>query len=107
MRVHTYQVNYNHIAQDECSSKVRVSSKRGDVVEDVFRTTPEYLPRQICKDFERDHGVQLTYNQARHLKEKAKESIYGAPREPYAFLPWLCHRLGEINPRTCNAPNPI
>ena len=63
--VHTYQVNHNHIAQDECSSKVRVSSKRGAiVVEDVFRTTPDYLPRQICKDFERDLGVQLTYNQA-------------------------------------------
>ncbi|WJZ82781.1 hypothetical protein VitviT2T_002509 [Vitis vinifera] len=61
LRVYTYQVNHNHIAQDECSSKVRVSSKRGVVVvEDVFRTTPEYLPRQICKDFERDHGVQLT-----------------------------------------------
>ncbi|WJZ99969.1 hypothetical protein VitviT2T_018371 [Vitis vinifera] len=101
LRVYTYQVNHNHIAQDECSSKVRVSSKRGVVVvEDVFRTTPEYLPRQICKDFERDHGVQLTYNQAWHLKEKAKEHVYGSPRASYAFLPWLCHRLREINPGT-------
>ncbi|RVW57791.1 hypothetical protein CK203_115156 [Vitis vinifera] len=74
LRVHTYQVNHNHIAQDECSSKV--------------------------KDFERDHGVQLTYNQAWHLKEKAKERIYGAPRESYTFVPWLCHRLREINPGT-------
>ncbi|WJZ85832.1 hypothetical protein VitviT2T_005349 [Vitis vinifera] len=98
LRVYTYQVNHNHIAQDECSSKVRVSSKRGVVVvEDVFRTTPEYLPRQICKDFERDHGVQLTYNQAWHLKEKAKEHVYGSPRASYAYLPWLCHRLREIN----------
>ncbi|RVW37815.1 hypothetical protein CK203_087862 [Vitis vinifera] len=101
LRVYTYQVNHNHIAQDECSSKVRVSSKRGAVVvEDVFRTTPEYLPRQICKDFERDHGVQLTYNQAWHLKEKAKERVYGSPRASYAYLPWLCHRLREINPGT-------
>ncbi|WJZ87677.1 hypothetical protein VitviT2T_007043 [Vitis vinifera] len=101
LRVYTYQVNHNHIAQDECSSKVRVFSKRGVVVvEDVFRTTPEYLPRQICKDFERDHGVQLTYNQAWHLKEKAKERVYGSPRASYAYLPWLCHRLREINPGT-------
>ena len=65
LRVHTYQVNYNHIAQNECSSKVKVSSKRRIVfVEDVFRTTPDYLPRQICKDFECDHRVELTYNQA-------------------------------------------
>ncbi|KAL6347439.1 hypothetical protein AAG906_025154 [Vitis piasezkii] len=101
LRVHIYQVNHNHIAQDECSSKVKVSSKRGAVVvEDVFRTTPDYLPRQICKDFERDHGVQLTYNQVWNLKEKAKERIYGAPRESYTFVPWLCHRLKEINPDT-------
>ncbi|RVW95664.1 hypothetical protein CK203_031605 [Vitis vinifera] len=70
------------------------------VVEDVFRTTPKYLPRQICKDFERDHGVQLTYNQAWYLKEKAKERVYGSPRASYAYLPWLCHRLREINPGT-------
>nr|CAN61574.1 hypothetical protein VITISV_023349 [Vitis vinifera] len=101
LRVHIYQVNHNHIAQNECSSKVKVSSKRGAVVvEDVFRTTPDYLPRQICKNFERDHGVQLTYNQVWHLKEKAKERIYGAPRESYTFVPWLCHRLKEINPDT-------
>ena len=97
LRIHTYQVNHNHIAQDECSSKVKVSSKIGMVVvEDVFRTTPDYLSHQICKDFERDHGVQLTYNQAWHLKER----IYGAPRESYTFVPCLCHRLREINPAT-------
>ncbi|RVW14300.1 hypothetical protein CK203_095403 [Vitis vinifera] len=72
----------------------------GVVVVDVFRTTPEYLPRQICKDFERDHGVHLTYNQAWHLKEKAKERLYGSSRASYMFLPWLCHRLREINPGT-------
>ena len=59
--VHTYQVNHNHIAQDECLFKVRVSSKRAIVVvKDVFRTTLDYLSRQICKDFECDHGVKLT-----------------------------------------------
>ena len=94
-------MNHNHIAWDECSSKVKVYSKRSTVVvEDVFRTIVEYLPHQICKDFERDHGVQLTYNQAWHLKEKAKEHIYGALRESYMFVPWLCHRLREINPDT-------
>ena len=94
-------MNHNHIAQDECSSKVKVSSKIGMVVvEDVFRTTPDYLSRQICKDFEHDHGVQLTYNQAWHLKEKAKERIYGAPCESYTFVHRFCHRLREINPDT-------
>ena len=74
LRVHIYQVKHNHIAHDECSYEVGISSKRVIVVvEDVFRTTPVYLSRQICKDFEHDHGVELTYNQAWHLKEKAKK----------------------------------
>ncbi|WJZ96735.1 hypothetical protein VitviT2T_015388 [Vitis vinifera] len=91
---------------EDCPWKITAHAVEGNeilgavVVEDVFRTTLEYLPRQICKDFERDHGVQLTYNQAWHLKEKAKECVYGSPRESYAYLPWLCHRLREINPGT-------
>ena len=45
LRVHTYQVNHNDIAQDEFSSKVRVSSKIAVVVvENVFRITPDYIP---------------------------------------------------------------
>ena len=60
---------------------MKVNSKRGTViVDDVFRTTPDYLLCQICKDFSHDHGVEITYNQTWHIKEKAKERIYGAPR---------------------------
>ena len=45
LRVHTFCDNHNHIVQDQCSYKVRVSSKKGVViVGDVFRTTPDYLP---------------------------------------------------------------
>ena len=42
----------------------------------------------------------MTYNQAQYLKEKAKERIYGTPSESYTFLPWLCHRLREIDLKT-------
>ena len=41
----------------------------------------------------------LTYNQAWHFKEKAKERIYGVSRDSYTFLPSLYQRLMEIN--TC------
>ena len=76
LQVHTYQVNHNHIAQDKCSSKVRVSSKRDVVVvEDVFRTTSEYLSYQICEDFERDHGVQLTITKHDTLKRRQKSAF--------------------------------
>ena len=50
LRVHTYQVNHNHMAQDECSSKVRVSSKRGDVfVEDVFKQLQNISPVKYAR----------------------------------------------------------
>ncbi|RVW67746.1 hypothetical protein CK203_065492 [Vitis vinifera] len=52
LRVYTYQVNHNHIAQMSV-----------------------------------------------HLRE-GKERVYGSPRASYAYLPWLCHRLREINPGT-------
>ena len=98
LRVHTLCDNHNHITQDQCSYKVKVSSKRGAViVGNVFRITLDYLPCEICKDFCHGHGVELTYNQAWHIKEKAKGRIYGAPHDSYMFLPWLCHRLREIN----------
>ncbi|KAL6328718.1 hypothetical protein AAG906_003404 [Vitis piasezkii] len=45
--------------QDECSSKVKVSSKRGTVVvEDVFRTTPDYLPIKFYTSHE-GHFMQF------------------------------------------------
>ena len=44
LQVHTFRDNHNHIMQDQCSSKVKVSSKRGVIIiGDVFRTTPYYL----------------------------------------------------------------
>ena len=73
MQVHTYQINHNYIVQNECSSKVSVSSKIDVVViEDIFIITLNYLPHQICKDFAHDHGVELTYNQEWHLKREGK-----------------------------------
>ena len=67
---------------------MKVNSKRGAViVENVFRITPGLSSRQICKDFSHDHGGELTYSQAWHIKEKAKERLYGAPLDSYMFLP--------------------
>ena len=43
--------------------------------------------------------MELNWHITKHgtLKRRKKKHIYGAPRESYAFLPWLCHRLREIN----------
>ncbi|KAL6320221.1 hypothetical protein AAG906_004730 [Vitis piasezkii] len=57
---------------------------------ELIRATPQYLPRQICKDFRSWHGVSLNY----------KQRIYGLPENAYMLLPWLCQRLVNINLET-------
>ena len=55
------------------------------------------MPRQICKDFVREHGMHLTYVQAWHIKEKAKERIYDQPKNFYKLLPWMRERIKKCN----------
>ena len=89
---------HNHWLEDVALSQPLVRSNHASlVIDDVIRSTPEYQPRQICKDFVRQHGIQLTYLQARQLKEKAKERIYGQPKNYYKLLPWMCERMLAIN----------
>ncbi|RVW22071.1 hypothetical protein CK203_117769 [Vitis vinifera] len=78
VRVHTFENKHNHSAQEESSSVPALRpNKAALVIDDMIRANPDYLPRQICEDFERQHGVKLTYNQAWKCKEKAKERIFG------------------------------
>ncbi|RVW78636.1 hypothetical protein CK203_046747 [Vitis vinifera] len=49
-------------------------------------------------DFVRQHGIQLTYLQAWQMKEKAKECIYGQPKNYYKLLSWMCERMIATNP---------
>ncbi|KAL6314417.1 hypothetical protein AAG906_025642 [Vitis piasezkii] len=88
----------SHWLEDVALSQPLVRSNHASlVIDDVIRSTPEYQPRQICKDFVRQHGIQLTYLQARQLKEKAKERIYGQPKNYYKLLPWMCERMLATN----------
>ncbi|RVX23746.1 hypothetical protein CK203_000024 [Vitis vinifera] len=90
-----------HDLNVECSSQPSMRGRRGArIIEQVIRATPEYLPRQICKDFRSRYGVSLSYKQAWTYKEMAKERIYGFPENSYMLLPWLCQRLVDINPGT-------
>ena len=43
--------------------------------------------------------MRLSYSQAWNLKEKAKERIYGIPKNCYKLLPWMCERIVHTNPR--------
>ena len=44
--------------------------------------------------------MRLTYCRAWKIKEKAKERIYGQPKNYYKLLPWMCERIVQSNPRS-------
>ena len=88
VQVHTFINHHNHSIDDVVTNEPLVRSTRADVViDDVIRSTPKYQPRQICEDFIREHMMRLSYCPAWKIKEKAKERIYGFPRNYYKLLP--------------------
>ncbi|KAL6323882.1 hypothetical protein AAG906_005879 [Vitis piasezkii] len=101
VQVHTFRNVHNHSLEDVSSSQPLIRSNRASlVIDDVIRSTPNYQPSQICKDFVRQHGMQLTYLQAWQMKEKAKECIYGQLKYYYKLLPWMCDKMVTTNPGT-------
>ncbi|XP_059597199.1 uncharacterized protein LOC132254763 [Vitis vinifera] len=99
VQVHTFRNVHNHCLEDVALSQPLVRSTHASLlIDDVIRSTPEYQPRQICKDFVRQHDIQLTYLQTWQIKEKAKERIYGQPKNYYKLLPWMCERMLATNP---------
>ncbi|RVW82503.1 hypothetical protein CK203_046270 [Vitis vinifera] len=77
VQVHTFRNEHNHSLEDVSIFEPVVHCNRATtMIDDVIRSNPDYLPRQICKDFRRQYGMQLNYCQAWNLKEKAKERIH-------------------------------
>ncbi|RVW59174.1 hypothetical protein CK203_109591 [Vitis vinifera] len=53
VRVHIFENKHNHSAQEESSSVPALRpNKAALVIDDMIRANPDYLPRQICEDFE-------------------------------------------------------
>ena len=98
VKVHTFENPHNHSLDDVASSQPTIRANRASmVIDDFICSTPENQPRQICKYFVRQHGLGFMYNQAWHLKEKAKERIYGIPKYYYKLLLWMCERIFQTN----------
>ena len=88
VQVHTFVNEHRHTVDDIVSSQPLVRCNRAlNIIDDVILSTPEYTPRQICKDFVQEHGVRLSYTRARKIKEKAKERIHSQPNNYHKLLP--------------------
>ena len=101
VQVFTFINIHNHSMDNANFRKPVVRTKHdGALVDDVIIETLDYLPKQLCKDFEWQYGMHLTYAQAWNMKEKSKEMICGIPQCSYKLLPWMCQHLIELNPST-------
>ncbi|PHU08519.1 hypothetical protein BC332_20379 [Capsicum chinense] len=70
----------------------------GNIIKEKLKVAPNYKPKDIANDIEREYGIQLNYSQARRAKEKAREQLQGSYREAYSQLPLLCEKIRETNP---------
>ena len=72
--MHTFINEHSHTVDDVVASQPFVRSNRASmVIDEVIRFTLEYQPQKICKDFIREHGMRLTWQ----MKKKVKERIHG------------------------------
>ncbi|XP_038701913.1 uncharacterized protein LOC119998649 [Tripterygium wilfordii] len=59
-----------------------------------------YKPNDIVKDFQRVHGVSITYGKAWRARESALHSLHGTPEQSFAELPSFFAQLESNNPGT-------
>ncbi|KAF7129867.1 hypothetical protein RHSIM_Rhsim10G0120800 [Rhododendron simsii] len=90
-----------HNAEDASNYKLTFGNKQvGLLFKNRIVDKPEYLPRDICNDFEHAFQCRLNYSQGWRAKEKAKEAITGPPSMTFHLVPWMCRRLVEAIPNT-------
>lgn len=70
----------------------------GSIIKEKLKTSPNYRPKDIADDIQKEFGIQLNYSQAWRAKEIAKEQLQGSYKEAYTQLPLLCNKIRETNP---------
>ena len=63
VQVHTFDNCHNHSLDDVASSQPSVRANCASlVIDELIRSIPDYIPRQICKDFIRQHGMRFSFS---------------------------------------------
>lgn len=78
----------------------RLANQRwvASVIKDKLRESPNYSPKDIANDFQREYGLNLNYTQAWRGKFFAKQELHNSHEEACSQLPWLCERILDTNP---------
>ncbi|KAL7595741.1 uncharacterized protein LOC111914209 [Lactuca sativa] len=70
----------------------------GNIIKEKLKNSPNYRPKDIVTDIEREYGVKLNYSQAWRAKGIAKEQLQGSYSQSYSQLPFFCEKIMETNP---------
>lgn len=94
------KVNDSHTCGESSKECSRLASQSwiASVIKEKLRETPDYRPRDIAKDLEREYGLSLSYHRAWRGKYLAEKELHGSPEEVSNQLPWFCEKIMETNP---------
>jgi hypothetical protein len=89
-----------HTCESETIKTHRLASQKwvASVIKEKIRDSPNYRPRDIANDLQREYGLCLNYSQAWRGKAIARKELYSSDEEACNQLPWFCQRIVETNP---------
>lgn len=78
----------------------RLANQRwvASMIKEKLRESPDYRPKDIANDLQREYGVSINYTQAWRGKFFAKQELHNSHKEACSQLPWLCERILDTNP---------
>ncbi|XP_006646999.1 uncharacterized protein LOC102720397 [Oryza brachyantha] len=90
----------SHTCESETVKSHRLASQKwvASVIKEKLRDSPNYRPRDIANDLQREYGLSLNYSQAWRGKSIAQRELYNTHEEACNQLPWFCQRIVETNP---------
>lgn len=95
------KMNDTHTCERENSKqshRLATQSWVASVIKEKLRDVPDYKPREIANDLEREYGLRLSYHRAWRGKAIAEKELHGSQEQAGTELPWLCEKIIETNP---------
>jgi len=94
------KISESHTCESETVKSHRLASQRwvASVIKEKLRDSPNYRPRDIANDLQREYGLCLNYSQAWRGRSIAQKELYSSHEEACSQLPWFCERIVETNP---------
>ncbi|XP_044951012.1 uncharacterized protein LOC123401303 [Hordeum vulgare subsp. vulgare] len=90
----------SHTCESESVKSNRLASQKwvASVIKEKLRDSPNYRPRDIANDLQREYGLSLNYSQAWRGKLIARKELYSPHEEACNQLPWFRDRIFATNP---------